>query len=168
MRSSQILAGVSTGVLLLALSGGAYAAVATTTFSVTASVTANCTVAASNLAFGGFTGVDITTPFSTIGVNCTGTTPYSIALDVGSGGGSYVNRTLTNGTGGTLVYNLYTTNARTVVWGDDSGATDIVTGTGAGMATTNNHTVYGSLLAAANTNAQAGSYASTINVTVTY
>ena len=167
MSTSRILAGVSAGVLL-ALSGGAHAAVATTTFSVTASVAANCTVAAGNLAFGAFTGVDITTPTSTIGVNCTGTTPYSIALDVGSGGGSFVNRTLANGGGGTLVYNLYTTAARTVVWGDDSGATDVVTGTGSGMATTNNHTVYGALLAAGNTNAQAGNYSSTINVTVTY
>jgi spore coat protein U-like protein len=167
MSTSRILAGVSAGVLL-ALSGGAHAAVATTTFSVTASVAANCTVAASNLAFGAFTGVDITTPTSTIGVNCTGTTPYSIDLDVGSGGGSFVNRALANGTGGTLIYNLYTTAARTVVWGDDSGATDVVTGTGSGMATTNNHTVYGALLAAGNTNAQAGNYSSTINVTVTY
>ena len=36
------------------------------------------------------------------------TTPYSIALDVGSGGGTIVNRTLDEWHRSTLVYNLYT------------------------------------------------------------
>jgi len=38
--------------------------------------------------------------------------------------------TMTSGTD-TLKYNLYTTVARNVVWGDDSGDTDLVGGTGA-------------------------------------
>ena len=167
MRTSKILSGVSAGVLL-ALAGGAYAATATTTFPVTATVAPNCTVSATPMAFGAFTGVDITTPTSTITVNCTALTGYGIALGVGSGGGTYTARTMSNGGTGTLVYNLFTTNARNIVWGDDSGATDIVPGSGSGMATPNNHTVYGSLLAADNPNAQSGSYSSTINVTVTY
>jgi spore coat protein U-like protein len=167
MRTSKILSGVSAGVLL-ALAGGAYAATATTTFNVTATVAPNCTVAASPLGFGAYTGVDITTPTSTITVNCTALTGYGIALDVGTGGGTYTARTMTNGGTGTLVYNLFTDAARTSVWGDDSGSTDIVTDTGAGMGTPKLHTVYGSLLAVDNPNAQSGSYASTINVTVTY
>jgi len=120
------------------------------------------------MAFGAYTGVDITTPTSTITVNCTALTGYGIALDVGTGGGTYAARTMSNGGTGTLVYNLFTTTARNVVWGDDSGSTDIIADIGSGMGTPKNHTVYGSLLAANNPNAQSGSYASTINVTVTY
>jgi len=167
MRTSKILSGISAGVLL-ALTGGAYAATATTTFPVTATVAPNCTVAATPMAFGAYTGVDITTPTSTITVNCTALTGYGIALDVGTGGGTYAARTMSNGGTGTLVYNLFTTTARNVVWGDDSGSTDIIADIGSGMGTPKNHTVYGSLLAANNPNAQSGSYASTINVTVTY
>ena len=167
MRTVKTLTGLTAGVLL-AVSGGAHAATATTTFNVTASVAPNCTVSATPLAFGAYTGVDITTPTSTVSVNCTALTTYDIALDVGTGGGTFAARTMSNGGTGTLVYNLFTTAARNIVWGDESGATDIVSGSGSGMSTPNNHTVYGSLLAANNPNAESGSFSSTINVTVTY
>ncbi len=167
MRSSKILAGVSAGVLL-ALSGGAQAITATTNFNVTATVAPLCTVNANNLAFGAFSGalIDLS---SVIGVSCTAQTGYTIALNVGTGGGAYATgRTMANGGGGTLSYNLYTTAARTTVWGDGTGSTGTVAGTGTGLANTVNHDVHGRLFAAGNENAQSGSYSSTINVTVTY
>jgi spore coat protein U-like protein len=166
MRSFKILAGVSAGVLL-ALAGGAQADTATATFNVTATVAKNCTVNATPLAFGAFTGTQIDTP-TTIAVNCTGTTPYTIALNAGSGGGDFSGRRMTNGGTGTLLYNLFTDSGRTTVWGDGTASTSIVGGTGAGMGTTNNHEVFGRLFAAGNENAEAGSYSSQIAVTVTY
>jgi spore coat protein U-like protein len=169
MRSFKTLPGISAGVLL-ALTGATQAAVTTTTFNVTASVAANCLVSATDLAFGAFDGVnDINTLSSTVGVRCTTGTPYTVGLNVGTGGGTFAARTLTNGTN-TLLYNLYRNAGRTEIWGDGTASTFTVAGTGAGMGVPNtvNHTVFGLLPAAGNQAAPVSSYASTIQVTVTY
>ena len=118
MSTSRILAGVSAGVLL-ALSGGAQAADADHDFQRYRQRRGELHRSGQQPGVRRIRRRGHHDSTSTIGVNCTGTTPYSIDLDVGSGGGSFVNRTLANGTGGTLIYNLYTTAARTVVWGDD-------------------------------------------------
>jgi len=173
MRSSKTLAGLGAGVLL-ALSGGADAATATTTFNVTASVVANCTVAATDLSFGNtFTGAANVDSTSTVNVNCSNGAPYALSLDVGTGGGTFAARTLAKVAGpptpGTLTYNLYRDAARTEVWGDGvAPSTFTVSGTGTGMANTLPSTVYGRLPAAGNGNPVTGDYSSTITVTVTY
>ena len=73
----------------------------------------------------------------------------------------------------TLNYNLYTTAARNIVWGDGSGATQQVAGAisvpgGAKVTVTATHTVYGRI--SAPQNVAAGTYVTTspIVVTVTY
>jgi spore coat protein U-like protein len=168
MRNFKMPSCVAAGVLL-ALAGGAEAATRTTTFNVTANVTANCEVAATDLLFGAFDGAIDINSTSTVGVRCTAGSPYTVALNIGTGGGSFAARTLASG-GDTLIYNLYRNAARTEIWGDGTASTFTVAGTGLGMTVPNtvNHTVFGALPAAGNENAPIASYASTIQVTVTY
>jgi spore coat protein U-like protein len=69
----------------------------------------------------------------------------------------------------TLQYNLFTTVAFAQVFGDGSGTSKTVAGTGAGVATANTVTVFGQLLDnATNQAAVPGNYTDTITVTVTY
>jgi spore coat protein U-like protein len=150
----------------------AVAATATTTFAVTATVNANCLVAANALDFSTYVpgngNVDVN---STLSVRCTKNTAYTVALNAGStSGGTLSQRLMGNGTD-TLQYNLYTSAARTTVWGDGTSSTAAVPGTGAGLGAGNavTHTVYGRLVdSAANQDVSAGSYSDTITVTVTY
>jgi spore coat protein U-like protein len=169
MRTLKTLSCVTAGGLL-ALAGGAQAAIRTANFNVSANVVANCQVTATDLAFGAFDGETTINSTSTVGVRCTTGSPYTLSMNVGTGGGSYAARTLANGAN-TLLYQLYRNPARTEIWGDGTASTFTVGGTGAGMGATNafNHTVFGALPAAGNENAQSGlTYASVVQVTVTY
>jgi spore coat protein U-like protein len=163
----QIVAPLAAGVLL-AFAGAAQAATKTASFTVSASVGKNCTIGAANLALGEFVGDNNLTAQSDITVRCTSGTAFSIALDDGVTG-SFTGRRMVGPGGNFLVYNLYTADTYSAVWGDDTGATDLVGGSGAGMATPVIRTVYGRLLAADNTGAvEAGAYTDTIIATITY
>jgi spore coat protein U-like protein len=160
--------------VLLALAGTAQAATKNSSFQVSANVVSNCIINANALNFGNFDGAtDITNVESTITVRCSNGTNFSVALNAGQTG-SFTGRRMVNSSSSSglpLVYNLYTTEARNVVWGDDSGVTDVVGGVGAGMAAINAQTlrVYGLLLASDNTGAiDAGLYTDTVTATVTY
>jgi spore coat protein U-like protein len=165
MKTSRIFTGLSAGVLL-ALAGGAQAAVDTVTFQVTANVIAFCDIDATDMAFGDFDGTADVLATSVISVECTNGHAYQVELDAGSTAGSTIaNRTMTNGTS-TLNYTLYRDAARTLNWGDTAG--DDVDGIGAGVTTAVNHTVYGELPALSNENVTTGAYSSTITVTVNF
>ena len=106
----------------------------------------------------------------TITVSCSGLVGlfvnYSVAL--GPGSGTTSNRTLTAGPH-QLAYNLYTSPARTIVWGDGTGGSSVVSG-GALLTIggfTQQHTVYGRVSSGQTTTA-AGAYADTIVITITY
>jgi len=137
----------------------------TTTFAVSVTLAATCTInSASALNFGNqgilSTNVDQT---STIQVTCTNTTPYNIGLDAGTGTGATVAvRKLTSG-GATVNYTLYSDSGRTTVWGNTI-STDTVAATGNGAA--QNYTVYGRIPTQATP--APGTYSDTITVTVTY
>ncbi|MFO1406079.1 MAG: spore coat protein U domain-containing protein [Steroidobacteraceae bacterium] len=164
----QTIGSVSAAVLL-AVAGTAGAATKTDTMQVSATVSKNCVITAAPLNLGTFDGTNNLTASADINVRCTTGTTFGVALNTGSSG-SYANRTLVNGTD-TLAYNLYTTNAYTTVWGDGTGTTGTRTGTGTGMAAANAQalTVYGRLLASANTGAvNSGTYTDTITATITY
>jgi spore coat protein U-like protein len=165
----KIIAPIAAGVLL-ALSGAAQAATKTASFTVSASVGKNCVISAGNLALGEFVGDNDLTAQSDISVRCTTGTGFSIALNAGNTG-SFTGRRMVGPGGDFLVYNLYTADTYGAVWGDDSGTTDVVGGTGAGMALANEltRTVYGRLLAVDNQNGvEAGAYSDTIVATITY
>lgn len=158
------------GGALAGATGSALAAAATTTFTVSATVLKTCQVSATNLNFGNYTpGGGAATSASTVGVTCTNMTPYTVYLSVGTTtGASFAQRLMANGSN-TLQYNLYTSNAYTTVWGDTTGGTGDEAGTGAGLATTQNYTVYGQLPdSATNQTAAPLAYTDTITVTVNY
>ena len=140
-------------------------------FSVQAMVTTDCRVTASPLDFGQ-TGVSLgTTPLeatSTISVTCTSGVPYSIVLDAGQGSGATpaLRRMTRNGGSESITYRLYSDAARTQLWGDGSNGTTAVAGSGVGIMTAQNHTVYGAI--PAQPAAAPGTYVDTVTVTVTY
>jgi spore coat protein U-like protein len=145
----------------------AAATTATNTFTVQAVINSACNVSAATLNFGTYspTAGSALTGTSVVSVYCTSGTPYTTSLNVGTGGGAFTTRTLANG-GNTLNYNLYRDAAYSQVWGDGSGATFTVAGTGSGLLTANTVTVYGQIPVAQDK--PVGTYTSTITVTVTY
>jgi spore coat protein U-like protein len=156
-----------TAALALAAPMFCYAGTTTTTFPVSAVINSACSVTAAALSFGAYnpssgSPLDGT---STISVYCTVGSAYTVALDIGTGGGAYTARTIANGAN-VLDYNLYTSTARTTVWGDGTGATSTVAGSGAGLLTASTQTVYGRVSALQDK--PAGTYTSTITVTVTF
>lgn len=166
-----LVASISSAVLLAA-AGSASAATATSTFNVTATVLKNCLVSSANLAFGSYTpNTGALTGNSAITVRCTKTTPYTVTLNAGTTtGGTLAQRLLANGAN-TLQYNLYTSSGLTTIFGDGSGGTGTIAGTGNGVsvASAQTVTVYGQLPDnTSNQDATPGSYADTITVTVTY
>ena len=150
-----------------ALSATAGAGTATGTFTVQATISSACLVSATTLNFGAYNPASSSalTATSTVSVNCTSGSPYTTALNVGSGGGSFVTRTMLNG-GSTLDFNLYRDAAYSQVWGDGTASTFTVAGTGSGLLTSNNITVYGQV--PISQDKPVGSYTSLITVTVSY
>lgn len=142
------------------------AAQQSTQFQVSITIQAECRLtSASDLAFGN-TGVIQTaiTSTSTIGVQCTNTTPYNIGLNAGAGTGATVaTRRMTSGSGATVVYELFRDPARSQIWGNTAG-TDTLAGIGNGAV--QSLTVYGRV--PPQTTPAAGSYTDTVQVTVTY
>jgi spore coat protein U-like protein len=151
----------------LAVSGGANAGTATGTFTVQATISSACLVTANLLNFGPYSPTASTalTGQTTINVNCTSGSPFTAALNVGSGGGAFTGRTLLSGSN-TLTYNLYTNAALTQVWGDGTGSTLTVAGTGSGLLTSTPLTVYGSI--PISQDKPVGTYTSLITVTISY
>ncbi|PIQ13010.1 MAG: SCPU domain-containing protein [Hydrogenophilales bacterium CG_4_9_14_3_um_filter_59_35] len=141
---------------------------------VTAHAIADCTVSATGVAFGSysFTNPAPTDAASNVVVSCSLLglfsllVTYDILLSPG-GSGSYAPRKMTSGAN-QLQYNLYTNAGRSIVWGDGTAGTSIVSdgyplGTGT---TVRNYPVYGRLPAGQNT--PAGAYTDIITVTVNY
>ena len=147
------------GIVLLGLvSAPAMAATATTTFAVTATVQATCSVAATPLAFGTYIPTAASANTATVTVTCTNTTPYTLGLNAGTATGATVtNRSMVNGAV-LLNYGLFTDSGHTTNFATLASAN----GTGAPVVTT----VYGQVPAgqyvAPNT------YTDTITATVTY
>ncbi len=149
----------------IGLGQGAHAATATGVMTVTATVSSTCIVGASTLAFSSATSAAIQAgnidAAGTVTVNCTAGSAYTISLDAGAGSGATVaSRKMTSGSN-LLSYSVYTTAARTTVWGDGTGT---VTGTGTGAS--QSIAAYGRIFAGQVV--PAATYTDTINVTITY
>ena len=153
------------GMLSLALPFSAQAATATGTLNLSITITASCSVvSATAINFGSVAtipaNIDQT---STLTVNCSSTTPYTVGLGVGGGtGATTAVRKMVNGVN-VVNYTLYRDAARTQLWGTTIG-TDTVAGTGSGA--NQALTIY------ARTPTQAvpppGAYTDAVTITITY
>ncbi len=139
----------------------------------------SCTATATAVAFGTyypFSGSNVDA-VGNVRVSCTsiltlGNINYSIALNKGANSTVFSPRRMYNaGQVDYLLYDLYTTNGRTTIWGDGSGSTGVVTGAisltalfGSDYA---DNPVYGRI-PNGQTTVHIGSYLDTILVTVTY
>jgi len=162
--------GVAKWALLAALA-------ASLTFSATGSRAADCGVSVgSPLNFGIYDTINALPGSTVITVSCTRSTgqaevvPITIALS--SGPGSYAARQMNLISGPELMlYNLYTTLARTQVWGDGTAGTAVVTNTinlpgpPGNPPQTSTYTIFG--LIGGNQNLPAGTYQTTAAITVT-
>lgn len=147
--SSVVLRRVVLGLFMIVLSVHASIAVASCTASTQAVVFGNYDVF-SQAALQGVGGIE---------VSCSPAATYSISLSTGNG--SFQQREMLGG-GAILYYNLFTSAAYSVVWGDGSGASSTVAGTGE----LEFHTIYG--LVPAGQNLRAGNYTDTIVVTINF
>lgn len=157
--------GTYTDTITATVSGASITTV-TATFTVTVLTQAACTVSATNLSFGVYTGA-LNNTSSTLSVVCTDTTTYNVGLNAGNGTGATVtNRKMTGPGSAVLLYSLFQDSAYSVNWGNTVG-TDTVSGTDASsFAVPIVLTVYGQLAAAQFVTP--GSYSDVILVTLTY
>ena len=99
-------------------------------------------------------------------ITCSFADSYTIALNVGTGGGTYATRTLANGAN-TLNFNVYSDAARTTIWGDGSGGSAVLTKTSTGGGVADAIDVYSRVLGG-QTGKPEGTYSSTITATATF
>jgi len=128
-----------------------------------AAALAACSVAAQGLSFGSYDPLagQRVDGAGNIAVTCDAGVAYGIALS--SGNGPYAARLLASGAD-SLQYNLYTDASRVLVWGDGTGGTATVAGSGNGTAT--NVPIYGRI--PSGQNVRSGSYGDNIVITVTF
>lgn len=134
------------------------------------SLVATTPVAFANYDPGVFTATDVVgqLTLSCTVVSVSSTIAYEIRLGRGTAN-SYAPRRMSGPAGSGLNYNLYTTAARTIVWGDGTGGSSVVSGSGTvllvgGLART--HSVFGRV--PARQFVQAGAYTDLIVVTVAF
>ena len=136
---------------------------------VTATVSATCTITAGNLAFGAYDTVSGTAVdgAATVTVACTKGGSATITLDQGANSGSgstdaSPNRRMKTGSN-FLSYGLFSDSTRSTVWGN-------TTGTGVGYTAASSAatgiTVYGRIIASQDV--PAGSYSDTVVATITF
>ena len=122
---------------------------------------ANCVLAAVGVVFGNYGTLSNTALDGTgvVTVTCLLTDSYTITLS--SGNGTLLQREMLSGTN-VLNYNLYTDTARTLIWGDGTSGTSIVSGSGT-LAT---YSIYG--LIPGGQNVPAGIYSDSLVVTLNF
>ncbi len=153
--------------------GVAHATTQTTTFTVSVTITASCTISASNLAFGpqGVLAANVDQT-STITVQCTNTTPYTVGLDNGLNFLGGTRRMKDTGAGTTFVnYALYTDSVRTLGWLTTTSTTTCTGGSntcaiGTGSGSNQTITVYGRI--PPQTTPAPATFNDTVTATITY
>lgn len=153
--------------LALLASAPTFAATASGTLAVSATVASVCTISNGTLAFGSYdpsagTALDGST---TLTLTCTVGTAYNIGMGAGGGTGATTTvRKLTNGLS-TMSYRLFRDSGRTLNWGNVVGVDSLV-GTSSALSLTNTINVYGQI--PASEAVPAGSYLDSVAITVTY
>jgi spore coat protein U-like protein len=145
---------------------------ATAALSVTATVTSNCTISTSPVAFGNYNAVSASDvdATGTVTVQCTNGTAATVKLgqganaDSGSTDAAPLRRMRRAATSDYLSYSLFSDSGRSTTWGN-------TTGTGlahAGDGTSTGLTVYGRIPGTQPLNVQAGSYSDSVTATITF
>jgi len=160
------------GFVGMLLSGQANAATATANLSVTATVSATCSISTTALGFGAYdpVGANSASPLDGTGsviVTCTNGAAAAVTLGQGANAASGSTdaapvRRMKDAAGAFLSYSLYQDTAHTTIWGNTAGTSVAQTGTG----TASSVTVYGRV--PAGQNVASGSYADTVVATVTF
>jgi spore coat protein U-like protein len=166
---SKSFVAMATG-LALSASLSASAGTTRTPINVSATLADTCLVSATSLIFPAYVPAAGTLKAtSTITLRCTNGVQYAVGMSAGTtAGAAFTQRLLASGAN-TLQYNIYTSSAYSAVWGDGSGATQVVGGNAVGFATPITLTVYGELPdSAANQAAAPGNYSDTILIVMTY
>jgi spore coat protein U-like protein len=136
---------------------------ATATFTVTAVVPTFCTISASALNFGNYSG-SLIDASSAVTVNCTNLTLFNIGLSAGTATGATVTtRRMTSPALGTLNYTLFRDGARTQNWGNTVGVDTLIS---QANGTAQQYGVFGRL--PAGQSATVATYTDTITATITY
>jgi len=162
--SSALLTAFALGATTFA--ANSYAAQSTDAFTVTANVTAACTISGSPLAFGNFSplGADVDGT-STLTATCTNGSPYTIGLSAGTSAGAAVTtRHMTGPSGALLDYNLSPVASGGINWDLINGTTTRA-GSGTGLAQA--ITVFGRIPGNQNT-AKVGTYSDIITATIDF
>ena len=126
-------------VMLTGIAAPTLAATATSTFSVTGTVVATCSISAAALNFGSTIPTPVNSNIdvnSTITATCSNAVAYSVALNAGQGAGATMaSRKMSSGIN-TVNYTMYTDSGRTTIWGDGTAGSSVnsLTGTGAPQA----------------------------------
>ena len=122
---------------------------------------ASCTFGVVSVVFGNYDTLTNTTLDGTgsISVTCDATDSYTVALS--SGHGSLLNRQMLAGTS-ILYYNLYTDTQRSIIWGDGTSGTSLLSGS----ATSATYSIYG--LIPGGQNIPAGTYSDVVTVTLSF
>jgi spore coat protein U-like protein len=156
---------------VVAFAAPALAATAQSNFNVTASVTNNCTITSTTLAFGAYDPISANATVAldaagSVDVACTKGAAPTIGLNVGnnSANASGTTRAMSDGSGGYLSYEIYQNSGRTAVWGN-SGA-DLLTTVPAPSKAARSFPTYGRI--PAGQDAASGSYTDTVTATVNF
>jgi spore coat protein U-like protein len=160
---------VALAVGALTAAGGASAATTTGNLTVSATVASNCLINSAAMPFGTYvpgTGTDLDVSGSIV-VRCTNGMPYAIGLGGGLAG-TEANRNMQNGAA-LLSYQLFKDAGRSLNWGQTVVGERLGGLFGAGMGTTQTHTIYGRIPdSGANLLVAAGGFGDTVLVTITY
>ena len=129
---------------------------------------AACTISSTAVAFGAYDPTSATADLGVGNINLDCRKNDTPVISLGRGSGTFAARRMSSGAN-TLNYNLFTTAARTIVWGDGtSGTVTVVPQAGASTPTRKAHSavVYGRI--PAGQNVKAGSYSDVVVITVTF
>jgi spore coat protein U-like protein len=157
-----------TVMLLGALVPSAHAATGTSNLGISATVTANCTIATTAVAFGAYDPIvaNATANLDAVGsvvVACTKGSSATIGLGLGANAQTTVRR-MADGATSFLTFELYTDTTRTTVWGT-TGTGLLSTGAAPSKAS-RSFTVYGRVPSAQDV--PAGTFADTVVATVNF
>lgn len=139
---------------------------ATVTVNVSLVVSKDCRINAPNINFGSAALVSqFTQVAQAVLVDCTKDSSYTVSFSSGSGGSARPWRTMSDGSGNSLQYNIYRPDG-TTIWDETNPMTSATLGTGG--TTPNQVQSYVAKINTAQTTPPAGSYSDTVNVIIAF